>query len=49
MKNATIDRNVYSIIENRGKYLFDILDLPLEFKHDILDKCSEHLELCYQC
>jgi hypothetical protein len=49
MKNATIDRNVYSIIENRGKYLFDILDLPLEFKHEIIDKCAEHLELCYQC
>ncbi len=49
MKNATIDRNVYSIIEYKGKYLFDILDLPLEFKHDIIDKCAEHLELCYQC
>lgn len=49
MKNATIDRNVYSIIEDKGKYLFDILDLPLEFKHEILDKCAEHLELCYQC
>jgi hypothetical protein len=49
IKNTSTERNLYSIIANQNKYLFDEEELPFSFRSDILSQCDRHLHICYDC
>jgi hypothetical protein len=49
IKNTSTERNLYSIVVNQNKYLFDEEELPFSFRSDILSQCDRHLHICYDC
>ncbi len=48
-KTTLPDKNVYFILQNKGKYVFEDIDLPFEFKNKILEHCESHQHICYDC
>jgi hypothetical protein len=48
-KALSFDKNIYYIIESKGRYLFDLESLPYEFKTKIIDQCHLHRSLDYEC
>jgi hypothetical protein len=48
-KTTLPDKNVYFILQNKGKYIFEDIDLPFEFKNKILEQCENHQHICYDC
>ncbi len=48
-KALAFDKNIYYIVESKGKYLFDLESLPYEFKTKIVDQCHQHRSLDYEC
>jgi hypothetical protein len=48
-KALAFDKNIYYIVESKGKYLFDLESLPYEFKTKIVDQCYQHRSLDYEC
>ncbi len=49
IRNIQLDKNIYNIVENKNKFVFEDVDLPYKFREDVLDKCKYHTVLCYQC
>jgi hypothetical protein len=48
-KALAFDKNIYYIVESKGKYLFDLESLPYEFKTKIIDQCYQHRSLDFEC
>jgi hypothetical protein len=48
-KTLSFDKNIYYIVESKGRYLFDLETLPYEFKTKIVDQCHLHKSLDYEC
>ncbi len=48
-KTLAFDKNIYFIVESKGKYLFEDIDLPFEFRDKIVEKCSKHETLDFEC
>ncbi len=49
MRNIQLEKNIYNILENKNKFVFEDVDLPYKFREEIVDKCKLHTKLCYQC
>ncbi len=48
-KTLAFDKNIYFILESKGKYVFENIDLPFEFRNNIIDKCGSHSTFGYEC
>ncbi len=48
-KTLAFDRNIYFILESKGKYVFEDIDLPFEFRSNVVDKCGSHSTFGYEC
>ncbi len=49
MRNIQLEKNIYNILENKNKFVFEDVDLPYKFREEVIDKCKIHSKLCYQC